>query len=1722
MKKHLFLLFFSLLCIIPNFSWGQGYSNVSSSGLVARFALDELPGSPIARDATAQTGNGYLVETGGSWHPKGGYDGGGALALVGSAYLDVPLNWQPTAFSFSFWLKPTTLFNYGQLTGAKARWGAFLFHSSSTGELYAGTDVANRIVTQPGVIQAGVWQHFVFTFSNGVGSIYKNGQLLTSKAGMAASQPWQGMGLGYLSAEAFYDEVRVYNRAITAQEVAGLYGYYEAEAIPKTQLIQANIGSSNGVTYAENLTQARSSTQAGSTVPFTVSVPEAGIYTVTCRYAAATDYVRTLSVYVNGVDVTQAQFPSTASWASWSTQTVSVALQSGTNTIAYRYDADDNGWVNLDYIRLGSAISPGFTNGSAAANALPAEIGVDKFTGTATFNALLHTVTIPGVSLPIALHYSAAGLQVDDKGGEVGANWSLQAGPSIRRQVRDLPDDIKLESAIENRYGWLRYPTGSPTPASRIAAVPNAPATFSASSCIATEQLALTKLMELGSLNHTSGSYSMFDTEPDIFTYSVPGYSGKFVFDETGTVRLFPYAPVQITPLPSATSNGCISAPAGELAGFTIKTPEGILYTFNYLERISQQTQATAPYGGAKYLLRHFWDFKINQYTSGPNPPSGPSNIDYTTGWLAGQITTPAAGNPGASAANTITLGYACGAYSPVSEDTNNAFVLGDGTTTIPDHTLVTRVLTSPQLQSITTATAVVTFFRELGENDNFHITSLTITSPLEQNKLLKSYTFLRDGRSLTSILLNLPTSTVPLYTLTYDWTAIKELPAVKGPNKDYWGFASDNKATTAIPRLYVYPQLLGTAPSRPAAPYRLYPATAYPNGSVVLTGADRRPAARLAVALAGTLTEVKFATGGKVVLEYEQNQFYDQVAQQSLPAGGLRIRTIKVQDPITQVESRRDYAYQEVSGSNTGVSSGVLLHLPRFAFALALPSKTQWADVTVRTTDEVAPDPFESRHIGYRQVTELVPGKGQVTTVFSVPGGADDNTAAGDAASNLPAWQRPVFGLARQANGGTCPTIAPLQAASELYPFAPAPNYDFCRGLPLTVQYYAEPTTGTAPGVLVRQENYAYQYTNVRPTASSVTGLRYEQLGDPTTPLYAYAKYSLLTDFLYTTRQQVIQVPVATGATNQTTIGYRYNSRGWLAAKITQGSDNTLTRTRYKYLSDYALPYYGATGALQAMSTRTNTEGVQADVVETISEIRPAGSTGALSYAGATLQTFTTSSVMDAYNNPIITPTYPYQLRRWQPAQPVASYDSVRVVNNTLYIPATSRLAATVLAVDPNLTPLSTRTESGRQVTGKHVGYAGSVPVLQIANATAAEVVFSDFEASNKPYSFTLQSSSNYMPYPTAAAARTGKAGLAMENGGVLAAYLPASTAAQYRFVFWAKAATATTSTVTLSSVQATSFTQTLTHEGSGQWKRYELVLPVATLTDRTSYQLKLQVAGTLQVDDALLLPIDASAASTTYDFTVGKTSDTDAQGRTSFYEYSPTGDLALVRDTKQNIVHQYQKVIPGQTVTAGLSFATTGTMLEGEALTFMAVSSLNGTLSYRWDFGDGTTTGYSNSTTVSHTYPTLGHAQDYTARLYITSQGTEYVYTQLVGINMQPLRLTNCAAGVIAFEDCSHGREFQYSTACNSAAPNPQTSATFRVTPSLTGNFTYRWQYTIPSDASSGWQDLPDSQATTSTINVLKTDRRQFRCWVANKYQEVMSDVFEIIHYKNDPNCP
>ncbi len=199
------------------------------TGLVAYWKFDEGSGT-TASDSSGNGNNGILVNNP-TW-VAGKYRG----AIQGNnSGFNATFNFAPTNFSVAFWINPTVLSNYNNWIGANGlSWGDFVIHTTSTGAIYCGTDLGNRIgPTSDGIYVVNQWIHMVFTYNSGVGTLYKNGVVVTSKSGMNSPAAWTQFGNSTNpNLQAILDEVRIYNRALSQADVTALYNY-----IPPTSAV---------------------------------------------------------------------------------------------------------------------------------------------------------------------------------------------------------------------------------------------------------------------------------------------------------------------------------------------------------------------------------------------------------------------------------------------------------------------------------------------------------------------------------------------------------------------------------------------------------------------------------------------------------------------------------------------------------------------------------------------------------------------------------------------------------------------------------------------------------------------------------------------------------------------------------------------------------------------------------------------------------------------------------------------------------------------------------------------------------------------------------------------------------------------------------------------------------------------------------------------------------------------------------------------------------------------------------------------------------------------------------------------------------------------------------------------------------------------------------------------------------------------------------------------
>ncbi|PSL25596.1 T9SS type A sorting domain-containing protein [Dyadobacter jiangsuensis] len=131
------------------------------------------------------------------------------------------------------------------------------------------------------------------------------------------------------------------------------------------------------------------------------------------------------------------------------------------------------------------------------------EIPVSLYTGKPEISVNLHEVSDGPVKLPISLIYDAAGVRPEQHPGWVGMNFTLSTHYAITRTVRDAPDDNKPNASTLGEHGYAYH-----------TALLNGVDWSQSAGIIAIANTTLNQIH--------------IDTEPDEFSFSAPGFSGKF------------------------------------------------------------------------------------------------------------------------------------------------------------------------------------------------------------------------------------------------------------------------------------------------------------------------------------------------------------------------------------------------------------------------------------------------------------------------------------------------------------------------------------------------------------------------------------------------------------------------------------------------------------------------------------------------------------------------------------------------------------------------------------------------------------------------------------------------------------------------------------------------------------------------------------------------------------------------------------------------------------------------------------------------------------------------------------------------------------------------------------------------------------------------------------------------------------------------------------------
>jgi hypothetical protein len=1210
-------------------------------------------------------------------------------------------------------------------------------------------------------------------------------------------------------------------------------------------------------------------------------------------------------------------------------------------------------------------------------------VSVNPSTGTANAVIPIYAVSSGQITVPISISYSATGVKTRDVENSAGMSWQLNAGGAINRVVRGLPDDVSQDSSGASRYGWMLST--------------NTGAAYATSFNPQNDDSTCTKgQTDISNIN----TYMPFqyDTEPDLFYVNAPGLSMEMVYDRvSGAFHPVNYQDVII----SYTQVGGTGKNQYQIASFSITNGNGWVYKFAAPEKVYEKTVNTS--GVPNYLTT-----KYNQYVNG---------ITYYDSWNLVSITDPNG--------NAVTMTYTT-ALTRNSTDSVNLYLAG--ATTKSYQYSVAEAVTPKVLSTMSSTTlngtnqrlnfgfntpgpisqtgqAVVTAIFGMGHNWVFNYNAVSYQSHYTRAFLTSFadpgcstpvyYQFIYNGVNTTNNTTILPDST--------------------STHVDYWGYYSST-ATGSTLQPYVY-----VNPSTATYPRYLIAASGTAGSAYTFHAGEYSRAVSATDIADGSLSKIIYAQGGSTTLVYEPNDYYDPTVAATVKGGGIRIKQV-IDSAGSGTTNRivRNYTYFTSGGSQ---SSGVPITLPQFAFTIPYSGsgtgQTLWTDASAQSDYDLSPD---DHTILYAWTTLSQLGAGETVYNSTTPGTFWQGSSAPSCSGCSTEWY-PTLNYAASYN---CPaTTGPIANLTYSYPFAPNPNYDFERGLPISVINYTDGGTSK-----VSETDYTYSRSYSSP--SVITAFRSDD--GPASIAKFYNKYFIYygtSELTASATTKVYDNQTYTNAQTSTT-NYAYAStyHKLLSSSNTTNSDGSTVTNTYYYVKDYNASSSSNANIQALYELRLANENLPVESYQTVMRSGTNYTTaGSLLYFSASTNGSTTHYL----------PAQQYRLT--QPNGETAfskfSIASGSPVRDTGYV-----CVSNFDQYDNTAYP-QTVDDNHKRVVSSCLDLLSNKPTAVFKNAHYNEVAWQDFDSQFAPTvtTFTITGSGPFTPVGSHAGKAAGMAsGQSITSGTVT----KNTSAVNYILSFWMSNTASTQLTFTASSLGTKTYP-------AASWTYYEYTIPASALgaTFTTGFSTNQNIS----VDDILLYPDVSEAATTTYnDTTLYKICQTNTNGVSAYFANDQWGRMLYARDQDFNITQRnqflasqnyqnfYKPVIDTPSVIyAGIPARFTNSAPE---------SCFTGGMYYVWNFGDGVKDTTTSSAAVSHTYALAG---PYTMTLTVFSPllGTK-VDTLLIGVTNLPythVTYTNtCTPGghipslilKVTFTPTGTGTSYTFSTAQLEAGQN------------------------------------------------------------------------------------
>ncbi len=456
---------------------------------------------------------------------------------------------------------------------------------------------------------------------------------------------------------------------------------------------------------------------------------------------------------------------------------------------------------------------------------------VNLATGIPSISIPLYTIQEGGLSMPISLNCHTGGFKINEQASWVGWGWALDIGASMNRTVQGLKDDNSGGNYLTN------------------------PITASRNFCNSSTDYYYGQ----------SVLQNQTDTQPDIFSYSFPSKSGKFILGQSGNTPFkIPNYPVQIN-----------YAGSPSFSSFNIIDDNGVAYTYGAGESQSVISGASTQFYTSSWL--------ISQVSS----PNSDDVINYTYQSGGGQYLTER-------------QWFGSMIYSSVPQ--SGGYYTNSGSI-VPSYTTVSTTISQLNPYKITYTNGEIEFIQS-NAGERLDLTGSRYLKEIRFSnyengikKLFKVIKFTYSYFSGTRLKLDRLTITDELNTV------VEEYKFDYWSNSISWNDVNDNEKK----------DFFGYYNGKPNT--HLLPISSY-NGILVNGGAANRSTVDTYMK-EGVLKRITYPTKGYTEFDFETNKYYDGTTPTF--AGGLRVKSIKSVTGGSTTMKRYEYS------SSDGVGIGKL-----------------------------------------------------------------------------------------------------------------------------------------------------------------------------------------------------------------------------------------------------------------------------------------------------------------------------------------------------------------------------------------------------------------------------------------------------------------------------------------------------------------------------------------------------------------------------------------------------------------------------------------------------------------------------------------------------------------------------------------------------------------------------------------------------------------------------